>query len=72
VLTFENQDDNSRCKGIEFTTNGVLLTRENGYVEYWNTDLVAQQAKLMQRMEGAAGIVASYHPLDPYCIIGST
>lgn len=70
VCTLNNRQDEEKVSGVQFTQNGVLLTRSNGSVEYWNTDLLGNTCQLQRQIQGSPGVVASAHPLNPYFVHG--
>lgn len=72
ISSLVNEQDHSGVFAVEFSKNGVLLTRNNGVAEYWNTDFATESWKLKRKVFGVAGIVAKVHPLDPYFIFSST
>lgn len=65
-----NENNNEQIKGVEFTKNGVLVTKNDGVAEYWSVDYASQDSELRQEVKGYHGIIASAHPLDPYFIYG--
>lgn len=66
-----NPNDTSKVTGVEFTQEGVLLSRHNGAAEFWTVDLLARSSELKRQIHGHAGIVASVHPLNPYFVYGA-
>jgi pre-mRNA-processing factor 19 len=72
TTTLNNPNDGDKVISVEFTHEGVLLTRSNGVAEYWKVDLLAQTSQLKTTVRGHAGIKACAHPLSPYFIFGAT
>lgn len=68
VTKFENQNNSNKILGVNFTQNGVLLTRNDGVSEYWNYSIEHKHGELAQSIQGHHGIRASIHPLNPYFI----
>ena len=71
ICSMINEHDNSSILGVEYSRNGVLLTRSNGKAEYWTTDLSSEYWALKRKISGVGGIIAKAHPLDPYFIFST-
>lgn len=72
VTTLNNSLNNNQISDVQFTQNGVLLTREPGTVEFWTIDLLARSSELRTTIQGHPGVVAQIHPLNPYFVFGAT
>lgn len=72
ICSLINEKQDASVSGVEFTKEGVLLTRSNGVAEYWKTDLLSHTCELKSQIPGTAGINASIHPLNPYFLYGPT
>lgn len=72
VATLQNPDNTDRISGVQFTQNGVLLTRHQGIAEFWNVDLLSHTAELRRQIQGHSGTIAQAYPLNPYFIYGVT
>ena len=72
VSSLINQNNNSSVLGVEFTSNGILLTRSDGMVEYWTVDLYSESWDLKRQIKGTEGIISKVHPLHPYFIYSSS
>ena len=72
VSTLTSQLSNSSVIGVEFTNNGILLTRADGTIEYWSVDLYSESWDLKRQIKGTEGVIAKVHPLNPYFISSPT
>jgi len=68
--SFGDKNNVDVISGVQFTENGVLVSKQNGRAEYWVVDLVSKSAELKSSIKGHPGIVASNHPLNPYVVHG--
>jgi pre-mRNA-processing factor 19 len=59
-----------KIQKVEFTKNGLITSKHNGTIEYYEIDLLAGTANLKTKIHGCPGVLASAHPLDPYMICG--
>lgn len=72
VCAMENPQDKTKVNSVQFTQEGILLTRANGAAEYWTLDILARSSSLKAQFQGHQGIKAQVHPLNPYSIFGTS
>lgn len=72
LITIADPQSKDRIISNKFTKNGVVLTRQNGVIEYWETDILNKTAQKKTTIQGHAGVKASVHPLDPYLVCSAT
>ena len=68
ISKLANEKNTNKVLEVEFTLKGLLLSKENGMIEYWIVDYASKQVEFKREIEGHRGVSASAHPLNPYMI----